>query len=52
MGRGLGFWFSEGCKLNNMAGENKYDDMLLPVFGIIEPKVLELLDNINKADNE
>lgn len=33
MGRGLGYWFSEGCKLNNMAGENKYDDMLRKLYG-------------------
>lgn len=31
---------------------NKYDDMLLPVFALVEPKVIELLDNINKADNK
>jgi hypothetical protein len=34
------------------ATENKYDDMLLPVLAIIEPKVLEMLDEINKEDNE
>ncbi len=35
-----------------LATENKYDDMLIPVLGVIEPKVIEILDNINKADNE
>jgi len=35
-----------------MASENKYDDMLIPVLAVIEPKVIEVLDNINKADNE
>ena len=27
--------------------ENKYDDMVIPVLGLIEPKVLELLDGID-----
>lgn len=27
--------------------ENKYDDMLLPVLGLVEPKVLELADKID-----
>jgi len=34
-----------------LATENKYDDMFVPVFGILEPKVIELLDGINKVDN-
>lgn len=34
-----------------LISENKYDDMLVPVIAIIEPKVMELLDNINPADN-
>lgn len=34
-----------------VATENKYDDMLIPVFGVIEPKVLELLDKIDKEDD-
>lgn len=30
-----------------LSTENKFDDLLIPVFGIIEPKVLELLDKID-----
>ena len=32
--------------------ENKYDDLLIPILAVIEPKIYELIDNINKADNE
>ena len=34
-----------------LATENKYDDMLIPVFMVIEPKVIEILDSINPKDN-
>lgn len=27
--------------------ENKYDDMLIPVFGLAQPKLLEVLDKID-----
>lgn len=27
--------------------ENKYDDMLIPVLGVLEPKIIELLDKID-----
>lgn len=30
---------------------NKYDDMLLPVIKLAEPKVMELLDKIDKEDD-
>lgn len=30
-----------------MASENKYDDLLIPVLGVVEPKVLEMLDKID-----
>jgi hypothetical protein len=35
-----------------VATKNPYDDLLLAVLPVLEPKVLELLDQINKADNE
>ena len=34
-----------------LASENKYDDMLVPVLAVVEPKVLELVEQINKEDN-
>ena len=34
------------------ATENKYDDLLVPVIAVLEPKVMELLEGINKEDNE
>ena len=34
------------------ATENTVDDMFIPVLALIEPKLIELLDQINKADNE
>jgi len=33
------------------ATENKIDDMLIPVLGILEPKLLELLDKIDGEDD-
>ena len=35
-----------------LATENKYDDLLVPVLGVLEPKLMELLDGINPSDNE
>lgn len=35
-----------------LATPNKYDDMAIPVLGVIEPALLKILDDINKADNE
>lgn len=29
------------------ASENKMDDMLIPLLGLIEPKVMELIDGID-----
>ena len=34
------------------ATENKYDDLLIPVLGVLEPKLMELIDGINPADNK
>lgn len=34
------------------ATENKVDDLLLPAFAILEPKLLALVDDINQADNK
>ncbi len=34
-----------------MASENKLDDMVVVVLPILEPMVMDLIDNINKADN-
>jgi hypothetical protein len=30
-----------------LATENKFDDLLIPVLGVVEPKILELLDKID-----
>lgn len=30
-----------------VASENKFDDLLVPVLGVLEPKVMELLDKID-----
>jgi hypothetical protein len=30
-----------------IATENKYDDLLVPVFSVLEPKILELIDKID-----
>jgi hypothetical protein len=35
-----------------VASDNKYDDMLLPVIGLVQPKLMDLLEDINKADNK
>lgn len=32
------------------ATENKYDDLIIPVIGVLEPKVMELLDGIDKEE--
>lgn len=34
-----------------LATENKIDDMFVPALGIIEPKVIELLDGIDGEDD-
>lgn len=34
------------------ASENKVDDMLVPVLVLIEDPLVEMLDNIYKADNQ
>lgn len=34
-----------------LATENKYDDMLIPLLGVIEPNVLALLDKIDGEDD-
>lgn len=33
------------------ASENKYDDMLIPVLAVVEPQIMKLIEDINKADN-
>lgn len=35
-----------------LASENKFDDLLIPILGVVEPKVLELLDKIDGEDDE
>ena len=35
-----------------VASENKYDDMLLAVLPVIEPMIMNLLEDINKDDND
>lgn len=35
-----------------VASENKYDDMLLAILPVVEPMVMNLIDDINPADNE
>jgi len=34
-----------------IASENKYDDLLLAVLPVIEPKLMEVIDRINPEDN-
>jgi hypothetical protein len=34
-----------------LATKNKNDDLVIPLFSILEPKAMELLDLINKEDN-
>jgi hypothetical protein len=34
-----------------LASENKYDDMLVPLLGVLEPALLKLAEEINPADN-
>jgi len=31
--------------------ENKYDDMLIPVLGLLEPQVIGILDKIDGEDD-
>ena len=32
------------------ATDNKYDDLLIPVVGVLEPKIMEMLDKIDKKE--
>ena len=32
--------------------ENKYDDLLVPVIAVLEPKIMEMLDGIDGEDDE
>lgn len=34
-----------------LASPNKYDDLLIPLLGVIEPALLKLAEEINPADN-
>jgi len=34
-----------------LATENKYDDMLIPILGIVEPQVLAVVDKIDGEDD-
>lgn len=34
-----------------LATDNKYDDMVIPVLGVLEPKIMEALDKIDKEDD-
>lgn len=34
------------------ASENKYYEMLIPILAVVEPQIMKLIEDINKADNE
>lgn len=35
-----------------VATDNKYDDMLIPLIGVMKPQLMKLVDEINPADNK
>lgn len=43
--------FFSGLEKIVTASDNKYDDMLVPVLGMVKPKILEMINKIDKSDN-